>query len=150
MSRLRGVFSSTVDYFFVSQKNIPNYVVSENKVNFIFSQLLVWSGVPGSNWRPHVPQTCALPLRQPPNKNDHILYGQGDRTWTDGLSVPNAARYQLRHTQILHNYTINTAYYSAFTPINTKLPQLLSQGNCFTLFLHLPRLHHLFFAWQRI
>ena len=26
----------------------------------------LWSGLPGSNWRPHVPQTCALPLRQAP------------------------------------------------------------------------------------
>ena len=24
--------------------------------------------------------------------------GQGDQAWTDDLSVPNAARYQLRHT----------------------------------------------------
>ena len=23
-----------------------------------------WSGIPGSNWRPHAPQACALPLRQ--------------------------------------------------------------------------------------
>ena len=23
----------------------------------------LWSGLPGSNWRPHAPQACALPLR---------------------------------------------------------------------------------------
>ena len=28
----------------------------------------------------------------------NLIPGQGDRTWTDDLSVPNAARYQLRHT----------------------------------------------------
>lgn len=26
----------------------------------------LWSGLPGLNWRPHAPQTCALPLRQAP------------------------------------------------------------------------------------
>ena len=60
----RGVVSQWTIFCFT--KNIPNFVTSENKVNFVFSQFLIWSGVPGSNWRPHVPQTCALPLRQPP------------------------------------------------------------------------------------
>ena len=31
-------------------------------------------------------------------ENNLVLNGQGERTWTSDLSVPNAARYQLRHT----------------------------------------------------
>ena len=45
------------------------------------------------------PDVRATAAPTPDIKMTIYLYGQGDRTWTDGLSVPNAARYQLRHTQ---------------------------------------------------
>lgn len=34
----------------------------------------LWSGLPGLNWRPHVPQTCALPLRQAPIYSDALPF----------------------------------------------------------------------------
>ena len=32
---------------------------------------------------------------------ESVIFGRGEKTWTSDLSVPNAARYQLRHTPMI-------------------------------------------------
>ncbi len=59
------------------------------------------SGGPDSNRRHAAWKAATLPTELPPQcRSLADRFGRGDRTRTYDLSVPNAARYQLRYTPV--------------------------------------------------
>jgi hypothetical protein len=53
-----------------------------------------------------------LDKKNDPSFDGSFFFGRGERTQTFDLSVPNRARYQLRHTPMVNTIRINRGDYN--------------------------------------